>query len=385
VILARSFAPAELGQFFFSISIIAAVTGLGLPGINSALISSVVKGEMGTFRRALAWKLSGGAIAGTAFLILSLLANERGVAPWANYVVALLLPLAFCDCGHTILIARHRFSLLSLVGFAQKIVTVAALSVIALSSLSIEWYFLASTAVQATSNLLVLRKQWASIGNSPECDTPALKYGIHLTLSNALLQPLTQLDKLLVGVFLGADQLAVFGLGEMVFGMLKRIGTHVQSLYPPRIAKLSFSSSETYLLRHCGLWLIAAFFSLAVFSGLFPILYPVIFGGTYGEAARIAVWYSFAFALGLPNNFVLVQLRHLQATRATYLYGLTKGPFQLLMILSGFSLLGPIGLPIGRGVSAGLHACYGAYLVHQSRRGRWESSEALIAEKNPLL
>jgi O-antigen/teichoic acid export membrane protein len=167
----------------------------------------------------------------------------------------------------------------------------------------------------------------------------------------------------LVGLWFGSSELAVFAFGEMVYGYLRSIGTHTHSLYFPRLAGLHPARTKGYLVLHTIYWTVGTLGLAIIGCAILPTVYRWLFGTSFVESATYAGWYALAFALGVPNFFITIYLRHMRATRETYLYGVVRTPLQLGFLALGFWIFGILGLPLARGLTVLMHALIGWWLV----------------------
>jgi O-antigen/teichoic acid export membrane protein len=348
--MARSYSPQEYGDFMLASSWLSALGAWALPGLSVVVISSVARKEGGTFRKAVKWQLTGSLGATICLIAVGWWQARVGVGlPFFAYVLAgVFSPFYLVDLGWHALMARRLYRKSAMLQIVKKGGSLLLLVAAILLRLPIAWFFAAGLVWVSLLNLWLMRSQWGAVGPETECDTAGFRYGLNLTLSNILLQPLSQLERLLVGLFLGTADLAVFGIGEMIYGYLKIPGSYVQNLYLPRISGMPVEAVGRYLVRHAVVWT-AGFLALGIaLQLLIPVVYPMLFGQAYARSAVFAGFYSIIFALGVPNYFLTLYFRHAQATSETYLYGLVRAPLQLGFIILGFSAMGMVGLPLAR-------------------------------------
>jgi O-antigen/teichoic acid export membrane protein len=353
VCMARIFTPVELGEFFFIQSWLTALSGWGLPGLSTSLVSSVARGEGGTFRRAV-WLESMAALGGSACLVglgVWFDNNQTHLGLWTYAMAAFLFPISINDCGLQALAGRRLYHQVSAVQVASRMLNLLWLLLCAINHIGIAWFFGAQLLTTCAINVFLIASNWNHVGPKNDCNPEAIRYGIHLTFSNAIQQPMSQAERLLVGFFLGSANLAVFGLGEMIYNNLRTLANLSQSFYYPRLVHLSDNRVYLYLSEQAKIWT-GCFIGLALlFAVVLPLVYPPLLGEQYEESARFAVYYSVAFAVGVPNFFVAIYLRHLRATKVTYIYGLLRAPLSLCCLFVSFSVFGVFGLPFGRGLA----------------------------------
>jgi len=365
VCMARIFTMAEIGEFFFIQSWMVALGGWGLPGLSSSLISSVARGEGGTYRRAV-WLTSLAALGGSACLIglgIWFDRSQNYLGLWAYIIAALAYPVSVNTTGFHALTGRRHYHQASLTQVAGKALNLLWLLVCALYRLGIGWFFVAQLLTTCAINLHLIASSWNRIGAKDAYNPEAIRYGIHLTISGVLLQPLSQIERLLVGLFFGTTNLAVFAFGETIYNNLRVMANISQNFYYPRLVHMPLTRVYHYLFRQGAIWT-GCFLALAiVFTVVLPWVYPFLLGHQYGASARFAVYYSWAFAMSVPHFFSTIYLRHMRATKATYFYGLIRAPLNLGCLAASFSILGIFGLPVGRGVSNVIYGVAAIFLI----------------------
>jgi O-antigen/teichoic acid export membrane protein len=367
VLLVRCYSQEDIGGFFLVQSWLSALAGFGLPGISVILISCVSRGEGGSFHRGVLWQLIAGTLGGICLAAIGLcFADSVPVPPWAYLAAACAYPFFLLDAGWHALMGRRLYRLSSALQVTRKAGHLLILLLAIFLHWSIAWYFVVDGFWIVTLNLLLIVANWRHAGDPKKSDSATLRYGLNLTLSNVLLQPLGQAERLLVGLWFGAADLAVFGLGEMVYGCLKIPAGHIQSVYFPRVSVMRDDDVREYLWRNAVRWTTAWIaFSVAVLL-LMPLIYPLLFGAAYAKSAILAGCYAMAFAFGVPNFFLTILFRRFRATRETYIYGLVRAPLQLCFIALGCVLLGIHGLPLARWLTVVSHAIIGLWLARRA-------------------
>ena len=127
VLMARAYEPEQLGEYFLILAWMGAFAGWGLPGLSSALVTSVARQEEGTFRRSV-WLMSLTSLGGSlCLLVVGLLVTDDGSAiGMTGYVVAAALyPLYLNDCGRQALIGRQRYRELAVTTTVSRLLALA--------------------------------------------------------------------------------------------------------------------------------------------------------------------------------------------------------------------------------------------------------------------
>jgi O-antigen/teichoic acid export membrane protein len=368
VLVARYFVPGAVGEMFLLVSWMAAFSVWGLPGLSSALLTSVARGEGGTFRRAV--RLESLFACGGTLCLLFVGWWREGSGNHLNFLaygaVALLFPLYLNDCGFQAMAGRRRYRQLTIIHLGQRFTGIVWLMACIHFGLPIAWLLTGNVLQVSAFNGALILWNWHRVGDAQLCRSEAVSYGAHLTVSNIVLGPLGELERLLVGLRYGGPDLAVFGLGEAVFSHLRVLANQSHSLYFPRVAAMPPLEVYRYLRIQAVRWTIGFLILAALLAVLLPWVYPFLFGPNYASSALFAGLYAFAAAFGVPNFFINIYLRHFRATRATYWYGLARAPLQLSLLTVCFVVFGIYGLPLARGLTVSLHALIGWGLIRLS-------------------
>ena len=365
ILMARIFTPVELGEFFLIQGWLISLSLWGLPGVSTSLVTSVALGERGTYHKAVLLE-SISALGGSLCLLglgIWLGPKQVHMGKWAYVMAALVFPVYVNDCGFQALAGLRQYHKLSLAQAIIKAFNLTYILACALFHLGIIWLLGGQLMTHSMVNFYLIVNNWNKIGSREKYNSQSIRYGLHLTLSNLLQPPMSQAERLLVGLFFGSSTLAVFGLGEIIYINLRKLANLSQNLYYPRLIHVPVNRLYSYLINHGAIWtgcFIAAGFLLAV---ILPWLYPFLLGEQYKESAIFAVLYSFAFSVGVPNYFITIYLRHTRATKATYLFGLLRMPLNLLCLAACFSLWGVFGLAAGRGIANIAYVVVGIYLI----------------------
>jgi len=295
--------PQEVfGQYQFVLSVLAIVSVVSLPGLNASTLQSAARGFDGDYREAVRisfyWSLLGIPILlliGTYYYFY-----QHATLGIAFMVAAIFFPFFYApNTWDSFLQGKSRFKVTFEYASIQAILsTLFIIGIILLSRdsllLIIFGYFVSNTF----SNIFFYLKSLRYVENDKKGD--AIHYGWFLTRINVLSMFADNLDKVVIGIFLGPEALAVYFLGitltRTIFGLSKT----VTSVLLPKIAM-----RNTAIFRYY----IGAFFLIIPVTVLTYFLLPTIVPALFSEKYASAIELSQIAILFLP--FVFINLFYL--------------------------------------------------------------------------
>ena len=238
-------APKEVyGQYNFVLAILAIVTLVSIPGLNSAVSRSTARGNEGNYKAAVKtrflWSLLG---------IPALLA----VGAYYYYYETPIIGICFMTAGiffplihapnlwNGFLQGKRRFDLTTKYGGIQSTVTAAAIiAILFLNPSHLVLIVVTHLGVTSFLTCFFYRRSQRYIENKAE-DNECKKYGYLLTTASIVVDLANNVDKILVGILLGAPQLAIYSVAR---GIPDRIRTLLKPAWSPFMPKFSQDGVE---------------------------------------------------------------------------------------------------------------------------------------------
>ena len=351
-LVARLFPRGLYGEYQFLQSVFGSLTFLSVPGIDKSLPRAIARGEKGALKRIFRWHVLA-CLSGSAVLLgcTALLPTFGHPELWPYFLLAaVLFPIS--QSASTlfggIVSGEGRFGLSLKANITWSILMVIATLLIVFGLPSAGLLFIVSLALPAISYL------WFSKGYMPKDDPsistkPIIRYAWQMTIVSLPNYLSTYADKLLISVFLGMNQLAVFSVGILIPEQVK---TWTKELLPVSLASQA-KGEDTFKRRRALLIVVGRLTVLSILPViLYIVLAPAIFHlllPNYPDAiflSQIAACF-----LLLQPSALCIQYMEAQAMvkeiRWTQWLGAAIYVGSLVILLPIFGLVGAV---IGRGM-----------------------------------
>lgn len=326
--LLRSVAFARLtgqevyGQYNYILSVIGLVTILSLPGINTALIETVARGNLGSLADAARIRFRWGLLATLAItgvaLYYVLLERERNLSI-AFMLAGMLMPFKFAfGTVQSYYSGRKRFDIVSgLMTIILVLKTVLLLLLLWLQK-GLVWLIIANSVTEILFYWLYYQAAVRHIGDDSR-DLDMMSYGRSLTLAGAIGTVGAQLDSVILGFSVGFVDLAIYKIATVLPNSIKGLMKITSTLSTPKIAERPnkhIYSKRTqkhllYLLIFNLLVMLLAIIAL-------PIIMLFLYGDQYADSIRFAQFLLLSLIFGWPAAFFDASLRARKQTKAIY-------------------------------------------------------------------
>lgn len=284
--LARFVPPTVFGDYQFILSLLVLASVTSLPGLNTALFQAVARGYDGEYtsvvRKSFLWSLLGVPLLGVVSFYFFFVG--RTTVGWGLLLAGVFLPFFYApNTWDSFLQAKRRFdrsaqwAILQTLGSA--FVSLWAARTYPGQLLPLLGAYLFS---YAAFNGIYFWKSLAYKENARR-DTTTFPYGVFLTKINAFEILANQLDKIVVGLLLGSNTLAVYFVGNMLARTIFDTSKAFTSLALPTIATQHTANFRRYWL----LWLILIPVT-GVMLWVLPYLVTWLFSDRYAAALRLA-------------------------------------------------------------------------------------------------
>lgn len=315
-----NFLPKEVyGTYQYLLSLSALVTAFGLGGMQHALVQSIARGNEGDLRVALKAQLKWNFVPMGVGLIGALYYALHGnwVVAGGFIVIAIFAPLtsAFNTYG-ALLSGKREFKRFFLYGLIANLAYYAAMFIAIIFFKQALVLIFINLAINTAAAIYLYRRTLTFAKPNSQTDPGTVRYGAHLSVMNAFVSIMTQLDSILVFHFLGAAQLAVYSFATFIPERMGALSSFIGTSAYPKYAQRSLGEIQRSIVPQTlraaafGVLVMIAYILVAPF--LFHILFP-----KYLDALPYTQWYAPVILLMAAN---LVSLALAAQRRKTELY-----------------------------------------------------------------
>ncbi len=338
-ILAIAFAnllPKETyGSYKYVLSIAGILSIFTLPGMGSALVRSIARGNDGSFLLALKTRIRWGLLGGAVSLGLAVyyFINHSQLA-LAFLIAAIFIPfLDSIDLYRFLLQGKKKFDVLSKYTIYIKILaTLAILAAVFFSQnlvIIIITYFLAYTSLR-----YIFHKKSLNYLENNKTDHQTVSFGKHLSLVEAISRVSFNVDKILLWHFIGPIEVALYSISIAIPEQIKGLFIHISTLSLPKLSNKSTTEIKKNLDYKLGI----LFFIFVTIFIIYYLLAPCFFKLFFPQYLDAIVYSQIycAIVLMIPAAYVFGPiLKSQQKTKLIYITNISKSVvyFSLLLIL----------------------------------------------------
>lgn len=371
IIFTRFSNKITYGYYQYIIAAVSTIWILSLPGINTAIIKSVAKGNNGSLLLGLRHKLRfslWGTLVLTASAAFFLYFKHDSLFAKLFLVAAIFYPVhTSFSCLFSFFIAKKRFRELTIWQSISRIWGVITLALAILLVKNIFWiilvYFVASSIFNLVLYFWLLKKEVLS----GESESSVISYGRELTLSNVLPQLLGNFDRMVLPVFLGVEALAVYTVAVKIPDTIKGFSSSFDSVFIPKFVD---KQGGVLLKKIQNIWIILVFILGVVICALImPWAMRFLFGRGYENAIIVSQVYLLMlipyFVRRLLNNWMVANTQSGMYFKNQTLYVL----FSTVLIFLGLVIYPSLmSVVVAKVVAVIVAAIHGIWAVKKTER-----------------
>lgn len=304
--------PKELyGNYKYILSVAALISIFTLPGINTAVTQAMAKGEKISLKDLTLSKIRYGLIASLISIVMSiyyLLVNKNDFAI-IFLIVAILVPLTE---GLTLYAATlNGKQLFKKIATRNSIVKIIH-SLLIFSALMISKNIILIIIVYFVT-LLILRYivSWLTTKEIPDDkikNEPVKKYGLSLTIAESVNTLSAQIDKVLVYLYLGPAQLAIYFMAVTPVSQVKQIVKNIVPLSLPKLSQRSAQELDKTLNSKIALTAILGSILTVIYIILAPFFFKY-FVPQYISSTPFSIMFSVMILLQSVSSVLASLLR----------------------------------------------------------------------------
>jgi O-antigen/teichoic acid export membrane protein len=325
----------EYGIYQYVISVIGIIAIFTLPGINTALIRSVAKGQEGSLLEAFGVKIKWGIIGSVISLILALwyYINGNVVLTLSFLVGGLFMPLR-----HAAILfepfwnGRRQFDIHTKYQLYSASFSVVILIATLYLTNNIVLVVLSFFAAHTVADYFFYRKTAKQIKNT-EVDPDIVPFGKSLTLMKAIKNTAEHIDKIVLWHFIGPIQVAIYSFAQMPIKRVQGV-LPITALALPKFSERSVKDNKPKLLR--SFWKL--FLIMAPITIASILAAPIIYGLIFPEYLDSVIYFQALSFLLLAEPFMLFDSALVAEAKTRELYIIkTAGPIIKIALFVGLA------------------------------------------------
>lgn len=277
IFLTRFVSKEVVGQYNFYLSILAIIAVFSIPGLNTSTTEAVAKGNDGVYQKTVKTSFKWSWFGAIAFILVSLyfyfIKNDQNLF-LAFFISACLFPFLYApNTWRSFLIGKQKFKQLNILSSLQSVFYLTSMIlVIIFSHGNLIWIILIYLLIQIFANIFSYLFTKKYIQNDNETDDWK-NYGFFLTKMQILNLITNNIDKIMIGLFMNMQSLAIYSVGRKMITSLQGLIKEFLNIYSAKIAKRDKINFKKYFFIS-GLTtifsIIAIIFTPSVIKYLFP-------------------------------------------------------------------------------------------------------------------
>jgi O-antigen/teichoic acid export membrane protein len=286
-VLVRALSTTAYGEYNFILTIISLTVVTSLPALGNAILQSVSRGYLGTYKASVKVKFLSSLI-GSAFLLgftVWFFIKGNSELSYGFMIAAFIFPFAY---GFTqwrrFKIGQGNFSIVTKTDGISVIIT-SILIVMAVSYVpnNILIPLLILLLVKAIFDVVFSIFIYKSIKGDSEVEKGSIDYGIKSSLFSILGTTALTIDKIMIFFFLSPASLAIYVAAEKIPELVKTLIKSLAAALAPRFAKHKHYTAKVD--NALTIFSFITFIVLVIFAfTLMPSIILLIFGEAYVDA-----------------------------------------------------------------------------------------------------
>jgi O-antigen/teichoic acid export membrane protein len=331
VIFARFTSKELFGEYNFLNSMIAIVSIVAIPGLNTSMLRSISRGMDGVYVKAVKlsfmWSLLGVPI---LFLVggYYYFFNNQ-IIGLGLFTGAIFFPLIYSTNNWIALLqGKKKFDIFAKFSIIQSIIRTSTVILAIFSGpTNLIIIFLAFLATGAATNIIFFFKCKQYIENQEE-EEGWRRSGYKLSFNDFVTLSYDNLDKILIGIFLGPVELAIYAIAVSIVSALKGSLIQIITVISPSIFSMEKEKLKIYLKKTFPSLILLNIILLIVIILILPFITTLLYSQKYSDS----IFFAQVYAITIPLAFILAVLN-------TSLISLREENVILVSRLLGFILM----------------------------------------------
>jgi O-antigen/teichoic acid export membrane protein len=357
------------GQYQYIFSILGVLSFFSLPGVNTAVTQSSARGFDSVLQEGTKLRLKSALMGGTALILIASYSFLRGNLELSVGLViaAVLFPTYYgLDTFLSFLKGKQQFLPFSVIRSLLFSLPALATIIVVLLNCDLRYVVMTKLGITSLLNLIFLQFTRVRYVKNSRIDRGAMNYGKHTSMIGVLGAFHYNLSSLVIGTFLGFEDLAVFSIGDLIRRELQNvIGVYYTQISPKLAAKSDRDAFHT--LVRSSKYTISALALLCLFIVLaLPIAIPLLFTVEYADSILYAQLLVIGSLIAFPGGQFVVFMAARKKVVQRYKVQLSFTFVEVIALLLLAQPFGVLGIVLAK-ITANLwYSCYSWWLSSRS-------------------
>ncbi|MCK4948007.1 MAG: oligosaccharide flippase family protein [Candidatus Aureabacteria bacterium] len=342
------------GQFAFIMSVLAILTMASLPGLKIATVNSIAIGNIGSFRRLSFVKVKYSFLGMAGCFIVALyyyfIASQPILS--SSFVIAGIFFVPYCgyNLWTAFYIGNKKFGIYASLISAISILSIVFILISIFRKASLPIIILAALLAHVIFNLVITSSILRKLPEKKHDIRDGVKFSKHITFIGAIGILFVNLDKIIVGAFLGFQALAIYQVAYSFQNQLKSLLMIETSLIFPKLSELE---REKAFLKVKNKFLLITILSVSLGVIGFLVARPLIllfFSKTYESSIVYSQLLILLMSFGFPSQIIKTLFESQNYIKGLYLLNVLFPTIAILLMIPLIYYFGIAGAVIANGV-----------------------------------
>lgn len=371
IVLANFLSKETYGTYQYVLSIAGILAIPTLSGMNNAIVRAVAQGYEGSIVPALKTQIHWGVLGGIASLGVAgyYFFNNNITLTISFLIVAIFIPLMNpFSIYQTFWTGKQRFATQAKYNIIIRIIAISALVSVTLLTKNIIFILGAYFSIYTLLYFIFFRITISKLPPNPKQDLHAISYGKHLSFLDIIGGISSQLDKILLWHFLGAEALAIYFFATAPVQQVKALFKTLRPLALSKFSQYYKKKSKTALfIKVIKSFPIMIFITVA-YIVIIPYFYQ-IFLPQYIKSISYSQLFSLTL-LFIPQILLITFLTAQGNTKELYIVQFAFYSIQIILLIILLPIYGILGAVIALITNQILNLALLIFLLRSSRINR---------------
>jgi len=341
IIFTRLASKELFGNYKFILAILSLLSIFSLPGFKEALLKYVAEDYNNIYqpvrKMILRWSLVGSLV----ILLISyyyLILENNNLFAKIFLIAAVFFPLIFFDLWKSFFSAKLKFKKLFIFNLIQSVFLLITIFLILLLSKNLLLLITTYLIIISLFNLIYNHQgEVKNQGQASKAEVKKVKkYGRFLNFLQVINLSCENLDKIILNVFLGPQNLATYAFAIIIPKTLKEYANSLLNIIVPKLVKMDEAKIKSKIKSNLLLIIATSIIASAILIITIPYFIKILFTKQYADAIPYAQLMSLILIFAPLTKLVA---KYALAKEKKYIYSLLNNYSQFVAIILYFILI----------------------------------------------